>query len=606
MATLEAFLEQSASYIRDTLPGLPAYSRVARKQIEQQITQCLEKYRGLALRLDNYAPDGSTSEPTNMALLALEGTIPMSYRDKLYNIPVSIRLPQGFPVSPPACYVLQKNGLVLKPQHTVVTPTGLCNFSRFEKARWDPKHSTMKDQADLMARVFGMEPPLYSPGSAAQQALASAASLSPSFSLQKPTIAPVVPAAVAESKLAARQAWDPKEPTQEELALALDVVETLLTKLEAEDADNEDATDEAFQSLRDEKVKVEDYLKTVRRLAREQYLNRALSRKAAKLKPFLEERDAKLKAAEAERHAAEQAEQAQQEQEAERLRWEEQERKRQEEEGRRMEDERRRAEEERQRAEQERVRAEEERRRQEEEQRRQERERYERDVIEGQRRIAELAAQRAAQEERDRAEQERLWREQQAEQEARRQKEEADRRVAEELERADRERLQQQELQQMQAANTVGVQGGGWPPGGGQFGPYFAPPPQPPHLDHFQPVLLPPPNPPYPHMPPQSHESTPPVNGDFTPVPAYPYQPPNQQTPPPQLLPPQPQYQVSPGPQFYPGPYAPPPYQNQGPVMLGPPPFPYMQPPGPYVQPHAEGAYMMPGTWPPPPPQGYR
>ena len=65
-------------------------SRVSRKQIEQQLTQCLEKYRGLALRLDDYAPDGSTNEPTNMALLALEGTIPMSYRDKLYNIPVSV------------------------------------------------------------------------------------------------------------------------------------------------------------------------------------------------------------------------------------------------------------------------------------------------------------------------------------------------------------------------------------------------------------------------------------------------------------------------------------------------------------------------------------
>ena len=67
---------------------------------------------------------------------------------------------------------------------------------------------------------------------------------------------------------------------------------------------------------------------------------------------------------------------------------------------------------------------------QEEEQRRAERERYEREVIEEQRRIAELAAQRAAQEERDWAEQERLWREQQAEQEARRRKEEEDRRAS--------------------------------------------------------------------------------------------------------------------------------------------------------------------------------
>jgi hypothetical protein len=46
-------------------------------------------YRGLAIRLENYASDGSTVEPRNMALLALEGTIPMSYRERQYNIPAS-------------------------------------------------------------------------------------------------------------------------------------------------------------------------------------------------------------------------------------------------------------------------------------------------------------------------------------------------------------------------------------------------------------------------------------------------------------------------------------------------------------------------------------
>lgn len=72
-----------------------------------------------------------------------------------------------------------------------------------------------------------MEPPLYSPGSAAQQALASPNYSSPSFSMQTPFIAPVITAADAASKPAVRQAWDPKEPTKDELALALDVVEKL-------------------------------------------------------------------------------------------------------------------------------------------------------------------------------------------------------------------------------------------------------------------------------------------------------------------------------------------------------------------------------------------
>jgi hypothetical protein len=72
-----------------------------------------------------------------------------------------------------------------------------------------------------MVRVFSMEPPLYSPQSAAQQALAAKPTPALSFS------ALITPVIAAAHKRAKKDSWDAKAPTSDELDFPLDALNTL-------------------------------------------------------------------------------------------------------------------------------------------------------------------------------------------------------------------------------------------------------------------------------------------------------------------------------------------------------------------------------------------
>ncbi|OQV22514.1 Tumor susceptibility gene 101 [Hypsibius exemplaris] len=112
----------------------------------------------------NVFPDGSSRE-----LMKLSGTIPITYRGASYNIPVEIWIMDSHPYNPPLCYVkptaemkiklnrhIDQNGRVYLPYLT----------------DWNHNSSDLLECCQIMALMFGEEPPVYSkkPNSSGGQA----------------------------------------------------------------------------------------------------------------------------------------------------------------------------------------------------------------------------------------------------------------------------------------------------------------------------------------------------------------------------------------------------------------------------------------------------
>ncbi|XP_072527261.1 tumor susceptibility gene 101 protein isoform X2 [Salminus brasiliensis] len=105
--------------------------------------------------MDNYVfNDGSTRE-----LMSLAGTVPVSYRGNVYNIPICLWLLDSYPYNPPICFV--------KPTSTMMIKTGK-HVDANGKIYLPYLHEWKHPQSDLfgliqvMIVVFGEEPPVFS------------------------------------------------------------------------------------------------------------------------------------------------------------------------------------------------------------------------------------------------------------------------------------------------------------------------------------------------------------------------------------------------------------------------------------------------------------
>ena len=64
--------------------------------------------------------DGSSS-----LVLMLQGTLPITYRGKSYNIPVDVYLPPQYPARPPIIYVRPVSSMTIKANHKNVGQDGM-------------------------------------------------------------------------------------------------------------------------------------------------------------------------------------------------------------------------------------------------------------------------------------------------------------------------------------------------------------------------------------------------------------------------------------------------------------------------------------------------
>ncbi|KAI4885027.1 hypothetical protein NFI96_002665 [Prochilodus magdalenae] len=106
------------------------------------------------LRMRPVFNDGSSRE-----LMSLTGTVPVSYRGNVYNIPVCLWLLDTYPYNPPICFVKPTSAMMIKTgKH--IDANGKIYLPYLHE--WKHPQSDLYGLIQVMIVVFGEEPPVFS------------------------------------------------------------------------------------------------------------------------------------------------------------------------------------------------------------------------------------------------------------------------------------------------------------------------------------------------------------------------------------------------------------------------------------------------------------
>ncbi|XP_018608106.2 tumor susceptibility gene 101 protein [Scleropages formosus] len=149
------------------------------------VSGVISRYAELRPLRDAYVfNDGSSKE-----LMNLSGTIPVSYKGKVYNIPVCLWLLDTYPYAPPICFVKPTSTMVIKTgKH--VDANGKIYLPYLHE--WLPPKSDLFGLIQVMIMMFGEEPPVFS-RPAAQHPIQASPPFGPSNSSYLPAVFPYGP-----------------------------------------------------------------------------------------------------------------------------------------------------------------------------------------------------------------------------------------------------------------------------------------------------------------------------------------------------------------------------------------------------------------------------
>lgn len=123
-------------------------------QAKREIINALHTFTDLRPLLQTYVfNDGNTKE-----LLCLEGTIPVNYKGKTYNIPIKLWLMDTHPYNPPLVYVNPTATMQIKPGRHVDT-TGRIYLPYLHE--WKHPQSDLQGLIQVLVCIFGEEPPVF-------------------------------------------------------------------------------------------------------------------------------------------------------------------------------------------------------------------------------------------------------------------------------------------------------------------------------------------------------------------------------------------------------------------------------------------------------------
>lgn len=128
---------------------------VDRPRVTLDATSVRAKYPTLGVKQDTHVhEDGRESRS-----LLLHGTLPMHYQGSVYNIPVEIFVPLKYPLEPPLAYVRPTSTMDLKPGHPHMSIEGRVYLPYLNQ--WQGLSHNLVTLCDEMARVFGLDPPVF-------------------------------------------------------------------------------------------------------------------------------------------------------------------------------------------------------------------------------------------------------------------------------------------------------------------------------------------------------------------------------------------------------------------------------------------------------------
>lgn len=146
-----------SSYVLDLVLRSGAYSEYFVNRIVNDVTTVCHEFRSLSCGLSTY----TSGDGSRQSLLMIHGTIPITYRGAVYNIPVKVWVASWYPRGPPTPYVDPAPGMFIKESHPYVNkPDGLVINLR-ETTCWNIASGSLLDVLNEMIAVFTATPPVY-------------------------------------------------------------------------------------------------------------------------------------------------------------------------------------------------------------------------------------------------------------------------------------------------------------------------------------------------------------------------------------------------------------------------------------------------------------
>ncbi|KAJ4964940.1 hypothetical protein NE237_016789 [Protea cynaroides] len=136
-------------------PSSLPYTEDVKWVIRQHLLALIDIYPSLQLKTSAFTHnDGRT-----VNLLHAQGTVPMSYQNVIYYIPVIIWLMESYPRHRPCVYVTPTPDMTIKRPHPHVNPSGLVSHAYLHN--WIYPSSNLVDLVCNLSHIFSKDPPLY-------------------------------------------------------------------------------------------------------------------------------------------------------------------------------------------------------------------------------------------------------------------------------------------------------------------------------------------------------------------------------------------------------------------------------------------------------------
>jgi len=139
------------AFLRQKMHGKYTHMDVAINDINQAIYH----YKDLRVKCDNFFyNDGTTREMINLC-----GTIPVSYKNSVYNIPVILWIQEQHPYTAPICFVQPTKTMQVR-QGKHVDGNGKLFLDYLHN--WNSRSHNLSTLIQNMRAAFGLEPPVFS------------------------------------------------------------------------------------------------------------------------------------------------------------------------------------------------------------------------------------------------------------------------------------------------------------------------------------------------------------------------------------------------------------------------------------------------------------
>lgn len=134
-----------------------SYHAQNENRVIHDVQECSRSFPSLHPILSNFeAADGNVQR-----LLALRGTVPITYKGSVYKIPVHMWVMPYHPAGPPLAFVVPTRTMVFRQRHPHVDSLNGRVYMPYLSS-WDALTSTILGTVNAMIQVFSIKPPVYS------------------------------------------------------------------------------------------------------------------------------------------------------------------------------------------------------------------------------------------------------------------------------------------------------------------------------------------------------------------------------------------------------------------------------------------------------------